>query len=190
MQLVDLYYYAEDSPSGLRWRVDRFTGDRYQIKIASKDSIAGCLNCKTGYWEVYGVNSVKTKAHRVVWSLHYGVIENGMVIDHLDGDKVNNIISNLRLTSISINTRNRKMQVTNTTGVTGVYYFDNIRADNKRDYRWRATVSTSEGLKSKSFSCNKYGREEAFRLACEWRENKIKELNEQGAGYTERHGKD
>jgi hypothetical protein len=34
----------------------------------------------------------------------------------------------------------------------------------------------------------KYGKEEAFRLAVEWRAARIKELNEQGAGYTERHG--
>ena len=35
----------------------------------------------------------------------------------------------------------------------------------------------------------KYGKEEAFRLAVEWRAARIKELNNQGAGYTERHGK-
>lgn len=40
-----------------------------------------------------------------------------------------------------------------------------------------------------SFSCNKYGHEQAFQLACQWREQKIAELNEQGAGYSERHGK-
>lgn len=34
-----------------------------------------------------------------------------------------------------------------------------------------------------------HGKEEAFRLACEARENAIKELNAQGAGYSENHGK-
>jgi hypothetical protein len=42
--------------------------------------------------------------------------------------------------------------------------------------------------KSKAFSCLKYGDEEALRLALEWRDKTIKEINEQGAGYTERHG--
>ena len=38
------------------------------------------------------------------------------------------------------------------------------------------------------FSVEKHGNEEAFRLACEWRSEQIRLLNEQGAGYTERHG--
>jgi hypothetical protein len=42
---------------------------------------------------------------------------------------------------------------------------------------------------SKSFSISKYGYEEAFRLACEARVEAIRLLNEQGAGYTEYHGK-
>lgn len=41
----------------------------------------------------------------------------------------------------------------------------------------------------KYFSILKYGKEEAFRLACEAREEAIKRLNEQGAGYSENHGK-
>jgi hypothetical protein len=35
----------------------------------------------------------------------------------------------------------------------------------------------------------KYGEAEALRLACEARENAIKELNAQGAGYSDKHSK-
>ena len=38
-----------------------------------------------------------------------------------------------------------------------------------------------------SFCVNKYGEEEAQRLAVETRENAICALNNQGAGYSERH---
>ena len=54
---------------------------------------------------------------------------------------------------------------------------------------FRATWRENDKPKSKRFSINRLGHEEAFRLACEYREQKIRELNEQGAGYTERHGK-
>lgn len=78
--------------------------------------------------------------------------------------------------------RNRRRRVDNSTGFTGV----NLRGG--KDYV--AIWVTLEGkTKSKSFSINKYGKEEAFRLACEARENAIKELNEQGAGYSGNHGK-
>lgn len=78
--------------------------------------------------------------------------------------------------------RNRRKRTDNKTGVTGV-----LLEENKR---YRATWEDISGkTKSKSFSILKYGKEEAFRLACEARENAIKELNEQGAGYSENHGK-
>ena len=63
--------------------------------------------------------------------------------------------------------------------------------DKKHGYfRYRAMGMTLNGeKKTKSFSCNLLGEEQAFKLACEYREQNIRELNEQGAGYTERHGK-
>ena len=56
-----------------------------------------------------------------------------------------------------------------------------------RKYTARVSIKTWTP-KSKAFSCLKYGDEEALRLALEWRDKTIKEINEQGAGYTERHG--
>lgn len=43
---------------------------------------------------------------------------------------------------------------------------------------------------SKQFSCLHMSEVEAFKLAVEYRELMIKELNEQGAGYTPHHGKE
>ena len=79
--------------------------------------------------------------------------------------------------------RNHRKRKDNTSGVTGV----SKTAKNS----WLARVCdllTGE-RKSKSFSMNKYGEEEAFRLACNWRLEMIRELNKQGAGYSDDHGK-
>ena len=54
--------------------------------------------------------------------------------------------------------------------------------------RYVATASLDGKKKTKAFSPFVYGYEQAFKLACEWREKMIAEFNEQGAGYTERHG--
>lgn len=39
-----------------------------------------------------------------------------------------------------------------------------------------------------TFSTHKFGNDEAFRLACEYRIEMVAELNRQGAGYTKTHG--
>jgi len=46
-----------------------------------------------------------------------------------------------------------------------------------------------EGSKCKHFAVSRYGLLESFALACAYREQKIKELNDLGYGYTENHGK-
>ena len=93
---------------------------------------------------------------------------------------------NCKWATIEEQARNKRKQTNNTSGVTGVY--EDYR-DGKLD-RYKAEWRDLSGkTRAKSFSINKYGKEEAFRLACEAREAAIKELNEQGAGYSENHGK-
>lgn len=85
-------------------------------------------------------------------------------------------------TTKEIQARNHRKQSNNTSGVVGVIKEEGVR--------YRAVwVELNGKPKRKSFSINKYGEEEAFRLACETRENAIKRLNEEGAGYSENHGK-
>lgn len=54
------------------------------------------------------VNHKKIYAHRAAWIYIHGEIPGGMVIDHLDGNGLNNRIGNLRVVTKAINQRNRK----------------------------------------------------------------------------------
>lgn len=45
-------------------------------------------------------------AHRIVWVLHHGAIPDGQLVDHIDGDFLNNRINNLRLVTKSGNSQN------------------------------------------------------------------------------------
>ena len=190
MELSDLYYYAEDSPSGLRWKIDRYTCRDGTRLMAVKDSIAGSKDLDKSCWTVKFNNRTKM-AHRVIWEIKIEAIPRGMQIDHIDGNRYNNSIDNLRCVCPTLNARNAKMKKTNSTGINGVSYGEIVRNGHITScFRAYYCHITSGKQIFKTFSINKYGYDGAFKLACEWREKKIAELNLEGAGYTERHGKD
>ena len=81
--------------------------------------------------------------------------------------------------------KNRRKFRNNTSGVTGV----SIRMAKGKQYILAQWNNLSSVQCSKSFSVEKYGFEEAFRLAKEYREFMISELIKGGAEYAESHGK-
>lgn len=92
--------------------------------------------------------------------------------------------NNVRWVSPEIQARNTSLRKNNKTGVTGVVLDKHLYP------KYRAMWMDLNGRqRSKSFSVESYGEQEAFRLACEYREAQIQVLNEQGAGYSEGHGK-
>lgn len=66
-------------------------------------------------------SGVKYKLHRVIWTLHNGQIPAGMQVDHMDGDRRNNSIENLRLVTPAGNAQNQtRASRNNETGLLGV----------------------------------------------------------------------
>lgn len=66
------------------------------------------------------INNRKHKGHRICWELINGPIPDGMTIDHIDHNPLNNQISNLRLASQVEQKRNTPIQKNNSSGVVGV----------------------------------------------------------------------
>jgi len=183
----EVFYYDETSPSCLRWKNDVCSGQYKQFLNKSKHSEAGSLTirkCGYSFWTV-GHKKKTFFIHRIIWCLLRGSISDLLVIDHLDGDASNNKIINLSLKSNDENRRNMKMNKNNTTGMTGVSLITKRVRGIEYKY-FRASVSSNKTRLVKLFNIEEYAN--AFELACEWRKERIKELNEQGAGYTERHG--
>jgi hypothetical protein len=83
------------------------------------------------YGDIFGT---KVYAHRAIVALHEG--EWPKVVDHIDGDKTNNRLSNLRSVTTRENAMNGGFRRDNTSGVTGVYL-------DKRDNRWCAEIFCS-----------------------------------------------
>ena len=126
--------------------------------------------------------------------MFYGEIPEGMFIDHIDGNRGNNNIDNLRLVNVEGNARNIRLPSNNTSGVCGVTFCVAVDSRSEKTYyspSWRAQWYDLNGKrKLKAFSTKKYGYQKAFDLACTYRQQMIDLLNQQGAGYTNRHGKE
>ena len=74
----------------------------------------------------------KYLAHRLAWFYVYGEYPD-KDIDHINHDRMDNRISNLRLVSNSENSKNQKLRDSNKSGHSGVYY------DKSRD-KWCARI--------------------------------------------------
>lgn len=80
--------------------------------------LAGCVR-KNGYRSL-NIDGVRYLNHRLVWLMVHGVMPT-YVIDHIDGDRLNNRPDNLRDIPQSLNCHNRsRKNPNNTTGFPGV----------------------------------------------------------------------
>jgi len=79
------------------------------------------------------------QSHRVIWLMVYGHIPKGMAIDHINGDKGDNRLSNLRLSTWPENTRNQCLAKDSSTGFKGV---------NAVGSSFRARLNTPSGRKN------------------------------------------
>ena len=82
-------------------------------------SVAGAVN-KDGYIQL-NLGDKTFLAHRLIWALVHGQWPPDQ-IDHIDGDRQNNKLSNLRTATPLENQRNLKRHRGNSSGFTGVQY--------------------------------------------------------------------
>ncbi len=92
--------------------------------------------CRSDGYLMIWVRPHRVLAHRLIWIWNFGAIPDGMQIDHIDNDRTNNRLSNLRLALPIQNHVNSLIRSDNTSGVKGVSYWKN----SKGVWRWRSRV--------------------------------------------------
>ena len=115
-----------------------------------------------------GMLSKTFKAHRVAWALYFGQWPE-FEIDHINGDRSDNRIKNLRSATKSINQRNSALPSNNTSGHHGVS-FDKLTG------KWRAWIAINGKFKHLGLF---FDIEDAI---------SARRCSEAGLGFTERHG--
>jgi 5-methylcytosine-specific restriction endonuclease McrA len=151
-----LFKIDPDSPSGLSWLPRDKKGN------AQKDSKCGAVsirkNCEYKSWNVGVIVNKKTltmKCSRIILLLSNGYLTIGKMVDHIDGNSLNNNLENLREVTSCQNCHNRKIAKNNTSGNKGVYWYKQIN-------KWNVRIN----LKGKNYSFGYYENlEEAIKVA-------------------------
>tara|TARA_R110000850_G_C9664871_1_gene436034 strand:+ start:33 stop:560 length:528 start_codon:yes stop_codon:yes gene_type:complete len=101
---------------------------------------------RAGYKNSYGYIKVKINgksymAQRIIWVMLKGdnALNELTGLDHIDHVRHNNIEENLRLATAQENNRNQSMSPRNTSGFTGVYWYESIE-------KWGVKISVKNKL--------------------------------------------
>lgn len=141
MEQQKIREYFDYSDGVLYWK----TKTAHCVKIGQP---AGTLDKRTGYHRVR-VDSKFQKTHRVIFLYHHGYLPD--FVDHIDGNKTNNKIENLRGATFSQNCMNQKISTRNTSGTKGVMW-------HKRDKKWFVQLRVNS-------KCHSFGYYEDKELA-------------------------
>jgi hypothetical protein len=116
------------------------------------------------------LNGKEYPAHHLAWFWCFGLWPKE--VDHIDHNKLNNAIKNLRAVTHAENSLNRPHQVNNQSGVQGIFWQQSRK-------RWLSRIKFDGRL-----VWQKIYRFEDFNKAVEERQAKLKEL-----GFHQNHGK-
>lgn len=122
------------------------------------------------HYKTFRFNGDSYYVHRVIWEMHNGPIPEGMQIDHIDQNKFNNRIENLRLVDGFDNHKNMPLLKNNTSGCCGV----SLR---KKLAKWRAFISVNGSFMELGYY------DDWFEAVC------ARKSAENRLGFHENHGK-
>lgn len=108
-----------------------------------------------GYIQI-GIAGEVHPAHRLIFLLHHGYCP--QYIDHIDGNRTNNNIENLRPATLNQNARNCKVPSHNTSGHKGVCW-------DKNRCKWMAYITINNKFKSLGRFDNIEDAAEAYKTA-------------------------
>lgn len=167
-ELTGKLYWQEDRPrhhfkSDSSYKVWKSTHSGKELKCKAKIRYTTYI--------LVGIQGIRTTAHQIIVAIVYGKFS--PIVDHKDGNGLNNLLSNLEQSDYSKNAKNQKLSKQNKSGVSGVTWC-------KQTNKWKVSCTRNcNGVRETMFS-GYY--ETIFEAACvriSWMNNN---------GYSLRHG--
>lgn len=165
----EAFCYDPDTGT-IRWREDRPEGHfaslrGYRIwearsagKVATSENGNGYLRVKLAY---RGGKRAAAQAHRLAWLLHHGEVPaEGLHIDHINGQRDDNRIGNLRLVTNAENGRAFKRPQGGSSVYRGVRW-------NKQRGRWQANIKHNGKQRGLGRFDNEHAAALAYNIAAE-----------------------
>lgn len=171
------FYYDETSPTCLRWKIhnsQRNHSERQADEVAGHISTPDLTNLNYKRYKVC-VENREYLVHRVILILHGFEIDD-LTVNHVNCNPLDNRIENLELCTGRENNLRKKshtqgiMQSNNTSGFLGVRETVVIRPSGRVDKYAHAYVKNMGKCKQKKFNYKTHGKEKAWELAIQWRE--------------------
>lgn len=185
----EVFEQSDESPSGLLWRVPRkYSKTLKYDRVGKQAGNVRNFNNRQNYYVVV-VFGETFFMHRISYLLAHGDLLPEKDIDHIDGNSLNNKLSNLREVPPILNCRNTRKKIPNKELETGIYYEELLSKNGILLKRINAHCSVVPSkIQKTNFSVLKYGFEVALKKAREWRKKKLKEAEDIGLPYSEIHG--
>jgi hypothetical protein len=121
-------------------RYEPATGKFYRVGRSDQrtrsDKPAGALNT-SGHRQIK-IDGGFWLAHRIAWAFHYGEDPGDREVDHINGNRDDNRIENLRLATLEQQGGNRKVHRSNSSGHPGVHW-------SKKEGKWLAYIGGATG---------------------------------------------
>lgn len=126
---IGLWY---DPATGDCWST-RKRGQRGKGYVPGKPKQLFAKNKKNGYLRVLSSDKELVYWHVLVYEFFKGSGVQGLTVDHKDGNRMNNLKTNLQVLTNTDNVRKRHKQINNTSGRPGVWW-------NKKNKNWNASI--------------------------------------------------